>query len=381
MKLAIQEVVGQTTNYSTLSVDGESIPRTYLTDPYLFFHIKQAMKGKANVDSTFQTYFVKLIGLADSILDDIPHSVTEKTELPPSGDKHDFLALAPYHWPNPFEPQLVPYIWHDGIINPEANSIPDKRNIDRLIEIVSTLAASYYFTDDPKYASKATELLRVWFLNEDTQMNPNLKYGEVIRGKYKVHSAGIIVGGNMTKLLDSIELIRNSGSWTMKDDENMQNWFSKYLNWLLDSKPGKEEAKKLNNHGTYYELQVSSIALFLNLTQVAKDSLQRTVDSMSEKIGPDGSQPLELRRTKAIYYSVFNLLGLFKLASIGEHVGIDLWNVNSTEGASLEKALQFLFNILENKTLQYPQLGLLQTNLLEELSCRATLHYQDRKPS
>jgi hypothetical protein len=116
------------------------------------------------------------------------------------------------------------------------------------------------------------------------------------------------------------------------------------------------------------------------MTQVAKDSLQRTVDSMSEKIGPDGRQPLELRRTKAIYYSVFNLLGLFKLASIGEHAGIDLWNLNSTEGASLEKALQFLFNILENKTLQYPQLGPLQTNLLEELSCRATLHYEDRKP-
>jgi hypothetical protein len=269
---------------------------------------------------------------------------------------------------------------NDGIINPEVNSIPDNRNIDRLIEIVSTLTASYYFTDDPKYASKATELLRVWCLNEDTQMNPNLKYGELIRGKNRVHSAGIIVEGNITKLLDSIELIRNSGSWTMKDDDNMQNWFSNYLDWLLDSKPGKEEAKKLNNHGTYYELQVSSIALFLNMMQVAKDSLQRTVDSVSEKIGPDGRQPLELRRTKAIYYSVFNYWDFFKLASIGEHVGIDLWNLNSTEGASLEKALQFLFNILENKTLQYPQLGLLQTNLLEELSCRAILHYQDRKP-
>jgi hypothetical protein len=221
MKIAIQEVVGQTTNNSTLSVDGERIPRTYLTDPSLFLHIKQGMKGKSNIDSTFQAYFVKLIRLADSILDDIPHSVTEKTEFPPSGDKHDFLALAPYHWPNPFEPQLVPYIWHDGIINPEVNSIPDKGNIDRMIETVATLASSYYFTDDPKYASKATELLRVWFLNEDTQMNPNLKYGEVIRGKDKVHSAGIIAGSNITKLLDSIELIRNSGSWTMKDDENM----------------------------------------------------------------------------------------------------------------------------------------------------------------
>ncbi len=108
MKLAFQEVVGQTTNNSTLSVDGERIPRTYLTEPSLFFHIKQAMKDKTNIDSTFQTYFMKLIRLADSILDDIPHSVTEKTDLPPSGDKYDFLALAPYHWPNPFEPQLVP---------------------------------------------------------------------------------------------------------------------------------------------------------------------------------------------------------------------------------------------------------------------------------
>lgn len=380
MKIAFHEVVGQTSNNSTLSLGEERIPRTYLTDPSLFFHIKQSIKGKSNIDSTFQTYFAELIRLADSFLDDIPNSVTEKNELPPSGDKRDFLALAPYHWPNPFEPELVPYIWHDGIINPEINSIPDKRNIDRMIEIVATLAASYYFSEDPKYASKATELLRVWFLNEDTQMNPNLKYGEVIRGEDKVHSAGIMAGSNITKLLDSIELIRNSGSWTMKDQENMQNWFSKYLDWLLNSKPGKEEAKKLNNHGTYYELQVSSIALFLNMTQVAKDSLQRTVDSMSEKIGPDGRQPLELRRTKAIYYSVFNLLGLFKLASIGEHVEMDLWNFNSTEDASLEKALQFLFSILEKNVSQYPQLGPLQTNLLEELSCRASLHYQDRKP-
>ena len=164
MKIAIQEVDGQTSNNSTLSVDGERILRTYLTDPSLFFHIKQAIKGKSNIDSTFQAYFVELIRVADSILDDIPHSVTEKNELPPGSDKHDFLAIAPYHWPNPFEPPLVPYIWHGGIINPEVNTIPDKRNIDLMIEIVATLAA-YYFTDDPKYASQATELLRVWFLN------------------------------------------------------------------------------------------------------------------------------------------------------------------------------------------------------------------------
>jgi Alginate lyase len=380
MGITINEVVGQTFNNSILSSDEEVAPQTFLIDPLFFFQIKQSLKSSSNIDLTFQTNFKELIRLADSFLDDKPHSVTEKEELPPSGDKHDFLALAPYHWPNPFESELVPYIWHDGIINPEINSISDKRNLDRMIEMVATLASSYYFTNEPKYASKAAELLRVWFLDEDTQMNPNLKYGEVIRGKDKVHSAGIMAGSNMTKLLDSIQLIRNSESWTLNDQENMQAWLSSYLDWLLQSGPGKEERKKSNNHGTYYELQVASIALFSSQPQVVNDSLQRVIDSLSEKIKPDGRQPFELRRTNAIYYSVFNLLGLFKLAAIGDRTGIDLWNFSSPEGTSLEKALQYLFNIMNNKTTQYPKLRPLQTNLLEELSCRAILHYWDVKP-
>jgi hypothetical protein len=43
-------------------------------------------------------HFVKL---ANHILVQKPHAVLEKIELPPSGDKHDFLTLAPYRWPNP----------------------------------------------------------------------------------------------------------------------------------------------------------------------------------------------------------------------------------------------------------------------------------------
>ena len=63
------------------------------------------------------------------------------------------------------------------------------------------------------------------------------------------------------------------------------------------------------------------MALFLNKTDVVKNILQS-----------DGRQPFELRRTNSWNYSLFNLQGLFKLASIGQHVGIDLWDYKTLQG-------------------------------------------------
>ena len=37
-----------------------------------------------------------------------PFSVMQKTRVPPSGDKHDFLTLAPYWWPDPTKMPACP---------------------------------------------------------------------------------------------------------------------------------------------------------------------------------------------------------------------------------------------------------------------------------
>ena len=45
-----------------------------------------------------------------------PYSVMDEDETPPSGDKHDYMSLAPYWWPDPAKPNGLPYIrrrWRD----------------------------------------------------------------------------------------------------------------------------------------------------------------------------------------------------------------------------------------------------------------------------
>ena len=51
---------------------------------------------------------------ADKAMSAGPFSVMQKNSTPPSGDKHDYMSLAPYFWPNPETPNHLPYIRHDG---------------------------------------------------------------------------------------------------------------------------------------------------------------------------------------------------------------------------------------------------------------------------
>jgi len=275
----------------------------------------------------------------------------------------------------------------------EIYNIPDKKNLDQLTHAVTVLSSAYYFTDSPKYASKTKELLRVWFLDDSSKMNPNLKYSEMVRGKNNSQPAGIMAGRNLTDIIDSIRLIQNYPEWTSDDNSGIKSWFTRYLSWLLNSTSGRNEAQKMNNHGTYYYIQVSDIALFLNRTDLARSiigsfmrppslsSFMAPELSIYSKIQPDGRQLFELQRSRALDYSMFNLLGLFKLANLGEHLELDLWNFRTGKDPLLQKALDFLIPYLTKKQdWPYSQSTQINLALASDLVCQAIAHYPQRKP-
>lgn len=49
-----------------------------------------------------------------------------------------------------------------------------------------------------------------------------------------------------------------------------------------------------------------------------------------------------MHRHTSLDYHIFNLLGLFNLAKVGENIDIDLCNYRSPEGSGLQKGLDYL---------------------------------------
>jgi hypothetical protein len=315
-------------------------PKVFLLDGSQLIQIRQRVREG---DKSLMPAVDELIQQAERALQAGPFSVINKDVIPPSGDKRDYMSLAPYWWPNPATRDGLPYIRRDGERNPEIHELRNRQDLGEMVDAAETLALAYFFTADEKYASRAAVLIRHWFLDPTTGMKPNLRYAQAIRGVNEGRGEGLIETRTFARIVDSMGLLAGSQSWSTADLQSSERWFEKFLDWMLTSELGRDEANSENNHGTFYDVQAACYALFLEKPDIARKVLQ-TVGSrrIAVQIAPDGSQPLELERTKAWSYSIGNLAGLMALARLGEHVELDLWRYETKDGRSIRKALDFL---------------------------------------
>jgi hypothetical protein len=303
-----------------------------------------------NGDKVLTQALSVLIDKANNTLTKGPYSVTFKEKVPPSRDKRDYMSLGPYWWPDSSKADGLPYIRKDGQVNPERYSIKDAAYHGAMCEDVYHLGLAWYFTNDKKYAIHAVNLLKVWFLDKKTRMNPNLNFGQAIPGKVNGRGIGLIDTHNLAKLIDGVQLLKDSGHLPMSDYKSIQNGYKEFLVWMRTSPIGLDEADEFNNHGTWYDVQTVSIALFTEQPDLAKNILnEQTKKRIDSQLNEDGSQPHELARTLSWNYSLMNLKGFFELASLAENVGEDLYNYVSPGGKSLKAAFTWMLPFAERK--------------------------------
>ena len=316
----------------------ESAPRVFLLNPQKVAAARrQVAAGNAKTPA-----LERLRRRADRALRMAPVTVTSKPMLPPSGDKHDYMSLAPYWWPDPKSKTGLPYIRRDGERNPERLKIEDHQRFDSIMSAVPDLALAYCVFQDERYAEQAGRLLRAWFLDPATRMNPNLNYAQAILGRTDGRGAGLIETRYFPRILDALGLLDGAKSWTAADQKGMSDWIAQYFQWLQQSKNGRDEAKAENNHGTWYDGQVIAIALFTGNQEQGRKMLEGERQRIAAQIKPSGQQPLELARTNAFSYSTMNLLGWFEVAMLGERANVDLWKYQTADERGLQKALDYL---------------------------------------
>ncbi|WP_349318762.1 alginate lyase family protein [Chitinophaga sp. MM2321] len=315
-------------------------PQTFLIKPAALLHAKEKIKQH---DPAMQQALTELLAVADKTLQQEVYSVVFKSKVPPSGDKHDYMSVGPYWWPDSSKPNGLPYIRKDGEVNPERFTIKDATYHNAICNNAQVLGLAWFYTGDTKYVTQATKLLRAWFLDPATRMNPNLNYGQAIPGRTDGRGIGLIDTRALTSLIDGVQLLKGAPGFTAADYKGIQDWYKAFLHWMRTSPVGMDEADQRNNHGTWYDVQTVAIALFTGQKELAAKMLkEQTEQRIESQLKPDGSQPLELARTLSWNYSGMNLKGFFELAMLAENVGIDLWHYETPGKKSLKKAFLFL---------------------------------------
>lgn len=293
----------------------------------------------------------KLLSSADRALKQPLYSVMDKSLTAASGDKHDYYSFPPYWWPDPSKKDGLPYIRKDGETNPDANSdATDKKRLVAMSNDVSNLALAWYFSQNPAYAQKAREQLVNWFINPQTRMNPNLQYAQAIPGINDGRGIGLIDSRALVDVIDAIELLRPANVISDKEYQQLKQWYGDFYHWMTTSQNGFEEDNWHNNHGTYFDLQAASFALFSGQIAEAKQRLQITqLRRIANQFDNQGRQMAELERTRPWHYSNFNLEAYNKLGRLGEITGVDVWNF-SLDDHSLRKGYSYVAGFVNSDT-------------------------------
>jgi hypothetical protein len=315
-----------------------SLPAVYSVSPASLSAARQALnQGNA----ALQPALGALLKKANNDLNQPPLAVTQKPN-PPGISSHDYVSYATYYWPNPNTASGLPYVFEDGKFDYAMINKGDSQNLQIVFDDTHNLALAYYFTGNTAYATKAAQMLEVWFVNRSTRMNANLNHTQIELGVTSGTATGIIDSRGLYELVDTLGLLGSSPAWTRRDRAAMKSWMSDYCTWLRTSRLGKAEANEPNNQGTWYDVQTMSALLYLGQTRAAASWANALRGRIGSQIRSDGSQPYELSRADGWTYSNFNLQALDLTANLAERVGVNLWTYTAASGGSIHQATDYL---------------------------------------
>ncbi len=347
--------------------------------PHTYTYNGESLAAHAEKMSENKALLAALRDKAEKLMVGKRISVVDRRIRAASGDIHDYASMGPYWWPNPDTENGLPYIRKDGQHNPETKDA----GWGELFTSVSTLTLAAYYLEEAKYAEKAVENIKIWYLDPETKCNPHLNYGQSIPGICDGRGIGLIDTAHSFELIEAAELLDAMGFMPENVMSGLKAWYNEFLDWMITSEIGIDEDRQHNNHGAWYDVQVGVTALFLNRPILAEKTLSLAYDRRILKhIQFDGKQPHELARTNAIGYSTMNLMALMNIASLAKKAKCkrDMWHDKREDGSyALQMALEYLAQFTDSlENFPYQQInGKPNPDGCAHLMMIASVHYPE----
>ncbi len=298
----------------------------------------------------------RILRAANEYLSQPPITITAFSSPRSKGGKHDYFSESDYFWPDPKNPN-GPYIQRDGYSNPQ-NFNDHRKALIRLSVMTPALTAAWLITQEKRYAEHAAAHLRAWFLTPETRMNPSLDFAQAVWGIAPGRSYGIIDTLHLVEVTRAARHLEAAQAMTPAEFAGVREWFMEYMLWMIASKNGQDEEAAKNNHGTCWAVQVAAFAAYTGNENAMALCRERFRDHLlPEQMAPDGSFPLELKRSRPYNYSLFNLDMLAMVCVIAPASGIspggatnNLWQFALANGNRYKMAVDFMFPYIEDKS-------------------------------
>jgi hypothetical protein len=199
--------------------------------------------------------------LAAAAAEALKAPITPVTNLPATrtpGSPHDFYSEPEDFFPDPANPN-GPWLKRPGQVNPGAFTA-HRDAVYQLGVTVAGLAAAFTITADLKYATKAAEHLRAWFITPATRMNPTLQLAQRIPNTPTGRPEGVIDSLPLAEVARSLRFLEPSNTLAPEEVASIRKWFADYSVWLNESRTAGLARDRRDHHASSWLFQAAAYA-------------------------------------------------------------------------------------------------------------------------
>ncbi|WVQ83355.1 hypothetical protein IAT38_005494 [Cryptococcus sp. DSM 104549] len=244
---------------------------------------------------------------------DETYSVTNSVLLCPEGKNHLF-TLKPYYW------ETEPGVWvhRDGKRNPYCDSPGGQKQLQKMARAVHCLALGAAHLPDLAEGclARVEQLLRVFFVDEDTRMVPEVMYAQCrpgdipLKGDYAFEIAIRFI-----ILVDhSLRLISDRLDPELADA--MKFWITRQAEWMKTCEQAEDVKRCDDNKTVWYHAILATHLSVTSLTDARSYATTFFDEWSATHPTPEQCFARDRRRTRPRHYALFMLEPLFILADL-----------------------------------------------------------------
>lgn len=275
-----------------------------------------------------------------------------------SGSAHDFYSEPEDYFPDPAS-AANPWVQRKpSAVNPEAFTA-HRDAVYALGTAVPALTAAFVLTNEPRYAAKAAEHLRAWFVTAATRMTPALPFGQRIpnapTGRAEGRFEGVLDTLPLAETARCIRFLAASEALSAEELKAIRVWFADYFQWLNESLVGGLARDQKDHHASSWLFQCAAYA-DANVTGFTSDDTRlntlrhrfHTV-TLRAQMTARGNFPHEVSAAFPYRNSLLNLDLLALACDLLTTRFDNAWEYELQDGPGMRSAFAYHFPFMVNR--------------------------------